>query len=142
MDAPTNGRPVPGGLDCTRPTRDTLCIRLAGSWTIHQELPSTAQVQPHLDATQPVKRLVFDGRDVTEWDSGLLTFLRNLDQLCAQNHIEVDYAGLPPGVQRLLRLASAVPERQGARRQAVRESVLVRAGKKTLAMLEAARRRW
>jgi phospholipid/cholesterol/gamma-HCH transport system permease protein len=40
-------------------------------------------------------------------------------------------------VQRLLRLATAVPERQGARRQAVRDSILVRVGKQTLAMQEA-----
>jgi phospholipid/cholesterol/gamma-HCH transport system permease protein len=157
MDATTNGRPAHGVLDCTRPTRDTLCVRLSGRWTIHEELPSAAQVQSHLDATPPVKRLVFDGQDITEWDSGLLTFLRKLGDLCAQGRIEIDYSGLPQGVQRLLQLATAVPEREGARRghgrifqqvtavpepegarrQVVRESVLVRVGKKTLAILEA-----
>jgi phospholipid/cholesterol/gamma-HCH transport system permease protein len=45
--------------------------------------------------------------------------------------------GARHGHGRIFQQVTAVPESQGARRQAVRESVLVRVGKKTLAVLEA-----
>ncbi|HKA55742.1 MAG TPA: ABC transporter permease [Candidatus Binatia bacterium] len=120
-------------LRCTWPTADTVCVELGGSWTIHAELPPVAQVQQQFDARPAVRRLLFDTRRLTNWDSGLLTFLLGLSALCAPRHIEIDPGGLPQGVQRLLRLATAVPERQGARREDVRESLLARIGKATLA---------
>jgi len=108
-------------------------VELGGSWTIHAELPPIAQVQQQLDARPAVRRLLFDTQRLTNWDSGLLTFLLGLSALCARRHIEIDPGGLPQGVQRLLRLATAVPERQGARREDVRASLLARIGKATLA---------
>jgi len=114
-------------------TTDTARVELGGSWTIHAELPLIAQVQQQLDARPAVRRLLFDTQRLTNWDSGLLTFLLGLSALCARRHIEIDPGGLPQGVQRLLRLATAVPERQGARREDVRASLLARIGKATLA---------
>ncbi len=46
--------------------------------------------------------------------------------------IEVDASGLPEGVQALLRLARAVPERAGARRTAQKKSTLAEIGKAVL----------
>ena len=51
--------------------------------------------------------------------------------------IEVERAGLPQGVQRLLALAEAVPERQGVRRRAIRVGWLSRIGRRTLSILGA-----
>jgi phospholipid/cholesterol/gamma-HCH transport system permease protein len=138
MDAATNMTQARYGLSFGRPAVDTLCVRLAGTWSMHVELPSTTEVHPQLEAEPKVRRLIFEAQELTGWDSGLLTFLLKLSELCAQRHIEVDHAGLPQGVQRLLALATTVPERQGARRQAVRESVLVRLGKGTLTAITAA----
>ncbi|MBI3799235.1 MAG: ABC transporter permease, partial [Deltaproteobacteria bacterium] len=84
-----------------------------------------------------VQRLVFDTAGVAEWDSRFLTFLLAIDKLCRQKNVEIDHAGLPKGVQGLLRLATAVPERSGARREAVKESRLVRIGKATQANIQA-----
>ena len=114
-------------------TADTARVELGGSWTIHVELPSVAQMQQQFDARPAVRRLLFDTQRLTNWDSGLLTFLLALSALCARHHNEIDPGGLPQGVQRLLRLATAVPERQGARREDVRASLLARIGKATLA---------
>jgi len=111
---------------------DTVCVELGGSWTIHAELPSVAKVQQQFDTQAAVRRLLFETQHLTNWDSGLLTFLRALSALCAQRGIEIDPGGLPQGVQRLLRLATSVPERQGARREHVRESLLARIGKAAL----------
>ena len=61
-----------------------------------------------------------------------MTFLLALRALCAQSRVEVDQTGLPQGVQRLVTLATAVPELQGTRRAGGRESLLVRLGQDAL----------
>jgi len=132
-DRPLSSSSSPPELHFRQPTADTLGLELAGSWTIQQKLPSLAEVQQQCDTQKSVQRLTFDTRNLTDWDSGLLTFLRALIEFCTQRHIEIDHAGLPQGVQRLLRLATAVPERQGARREAAREPLLARIGKAALA---------
>jgi phospholipid/cholesterol/gamma-HCH transport system permease protein len=75
-----------------------------------------------------VQRLAFDARDLTAWDSGLLTFLRQVITQSTQRQIVVDQHGLPEGVQRLLALAAAVPEQEGARRSSTRLSWLASIG--------------
>ncbi|HEY5870702.1 MAG TPA: ABC transporter permease [Candidatus Tectomicrobia bacterium] len=138
MKAATNGTQAHCEIRFTRPTTDTLCVQLVGKWSIHVELPSTAEVEAQLGGTPRAQRLMFDTQELTGWDSGLLTFLLKLDALGAQSRIAVDHAGLPQGVQRLLQLATAVPERAGARRGEARESVVVRLGKWALAALDGA----
>jgi phospholipid/cholesterol/gamma-HCH transport system permease protein len=83
-----------------------------------------------LTAPPQLQRLSFESQDLSGWDSGLLTFLLNLAEQCRAHTIDIDYTGLPAGVQRLLRLATAVPERQGARKAAGRESILGRTGQR------------
>src|SRR5262249_25652905 len=58
-----------------------------------------------------VRRLSFDTGLVSAWDTGLLTFLRNLFDEAKRAHLEIDRAGLPGEVGRLLALANAVPMR-------------------------------
>lgn len=70
----------------------------------------------------------FDAGGVTGWDSGLLTFLLAVIDTCTLKGVTVNREGLPPGVNRLLALATAVPERQGARRGGVRATFLERVG--------------
>jgi phospholipid/cholesterol/gamma-HCH transport system permease protein len=136
MDATTPVTHPHGTLDVTRPTADTLCVRLSGQWTIHAALPSTAEVQAQCDAAPRVRRLSFEASDLADWDSVLLTFLLKLKEPCDQRQIEFDRAGLPQGIQRLLALATAVPEGQDVRREVVRESLLVRLGQGVLTAVE------
>ena len=120
-------------LRCTRSTDETLLVRLAGSWKIQAGVLRITEVQQHLDATPRVQRLAFDTQDLTAWDSGLLTFLRQVMEQSRQRQIVIDQSGLPAGVQRLLALAAAVPEREGARRSGARLSWLARIGTQVLA---------
>ena len=117
----------------SRPADDTLLATLAGGWRLQNELPAETEIQQQLSATQGLRRLTFDAQAITGWDSGLLTFLIKVGAVCTQHHIEVDRGGLPQGVQRLLALAEAVPERAGARRTAQRDPWLARIGKHALA---------
>lgn len=118
---------------------DTIRLCLSGSWRLSGSLPRPAEVQRELEGRSGIRRLVLDARDLTGWDSGLLTFVRRLEGSVRGAGIETDASGLPDGVRRLLSLAAAVPERAGARREAARESFLARVGNETLALLQASR---
>jgi phospholipid/cholesterol/gamma-HCH transport system permease protein len=125
----------PGELRCSRPTADTLRVELAGYWRLQDEFPALTDVEQVLEGPPRVQRLTFETTGLTGWDSGLVTVLLDLLALGAQRQLVVDQAGLPEGLRRLLHLATAVPERQGARRQAIREPFLARVGKETLGLL-------
>ena len=124
-----------GELHCSRPTADTLLIGLSGSWRLQDEVPALSDVQQQLEATPPVQRLTFDTSELTAWDSALVTFLLELMAFGAQRQMVVAQEGLPEGLRRLLHLATAVPERQGARREAMPEPFLDRVGQETLALI-------
>jgi len=89
-----------------------LSITLSGAWTLRSGLPSAGPIAREI-ATRRPRSLVFDVRDLGAWDSGLVTFLRQLDVLCARHQVAMRRDALPVGVQRLLALAEAVPEKPG-----------------------------
>jgi phospholipid/cholesterol/gamma-HCH transport system permease protein len=122
-----------GEMHVSRPAVETLLVQLSGSWTLQSQVPTAAELQRQLEAEPGVRRLVVEARELTGWDSGLVTFLRNVAGVCAQRRIAFQRDGLPEGVRRLLDLAAAVPERIGARREAVRDPTLARIGKATIA---------
>ena len=137
MDVVQPVTPAQARLDVTRPTADTLCVRLSGQWTMHAALPSTEDLHTQVAPLPQVQRLTFETHGLAAWDSSLLTFLLTLRTMCAQRQVAFDHTGLPQGVQRLVTLATAVPEHQGERRQGVRESLLVRLGTGALSFTSA-----
>ena len=111
-----------------RPGGDTLVVRIAGEWTVGQPLPPAGEVEKELSSGPGVRRVAFDAAALGKWDSGLLTFLLKVFDRCSAAGIAVEKTGLPPGVVRLLDLATAVPERKGARRELKRDPFLARIG--------------
>ena len=111
-----------------RPGGDTLVVRIAGEWTVGQPLPPAGEVEKELSSGPGVRRVAFDAAALGKWDSGLLTFLLKVFDRCSASGIAVEKTGLPPGVVRLLDLATAVPERKGARRELKRDPFLARIG--------------
>jgi phospholipid/cholesterol/gamma-HCH transport system permease protein len=85
-----------------------------------------------LEADSEAKRLRFRTDKLANWDSGLLTFLLQVQAVCSRRGIVAELEGLPEGVRRLLRLATAVPERKGAARTKARISFLSRVGSATV----------
>jgi phospholipid/cholesterol/gamma-HCH transport system permease protein len=120
-----------GVMTLRQPGNDTLLVSLAGVWKIGNELPSADEVRKGLEST-PARRMVFETRDLTDWDSALLTFLLKIREYAAQKQIQIMDEGLPQGARRLIALALAVPERKGARKEAKREPFLVRMGEEGL----------
>ena len=99
--------PRPWALHTSRPTEGTLVLHLIGSWRLRERLPDTAEVERQIAEGPPIRSLRFESREVTGWDSGLLGFLWELAEKSRLAGVELDQAGLPPDVQRLLSLASA-----------------------------------
>ena len=114
-------------------TADTLQIGLAGNWQVRHSLPSAAELESQISTHPDIRQLTFDTTGMTGWDSALLTFLLRLMDITGQKRIAVDQSGLPEGVQRLLHLATAVPERKGARREAAKVPFLARVGNQATA---------
>ncbi len=107
-------------------------VRLMGDWKIGNPLPSAEEIENKLKAGARVNRVGFDTRDLKGWDSGLLTFLIKIEEYCSQNKIQLELEGLPEGAKGLLKLASAVGERKGARKEIRKEPLLSLIGAKAI----------
>lgn len=113
-------------LTTVREPGDTLLVGLRGPWKGDGAVPSADSLTHQLGASPPVKRVVFDARELESWDSGLLTLVLRLSAEAAAAGATVDTAGLPDGARRLLALAAAVPSRKGAARSSARVPFLER----------------
>jgi phospholipid/cholesterol/gamma-HCH transport system permease protein len=106
----------------------------AGTWSIYQSRPAVDEALDRLTSGHGIQKVSFDSAGLIGWDSGLLTLLVKIAELCASRDIALDTSGLPEGLQRLLNLATAIPERSGARKSAVRDPFLVRVADATLSL--------
>ncbi len=127
-----------------RPTPpDQLCLVLAGDWRAGSGgVPDGGPLLQALRGSPAPRRVCFESSGVTEWGSGLISYLLQCQEACAVAGVEVDDSGLPEGIRRLVGLARSAPpaavqavpaplptwvERVGlgwlAMRAAVRESV-------------------
>ncbi|MFZ0611636.1 MAG: ABC transporter permease [Desulfobacterales bacterium] len=122
---------APGQLQLLKTEKGSLTVVLAGSWKLGQALPSADEVQRELDAGPGIGKIVFDTRELADWDTGLLTFLVKLDKLCTEQKVGIDDGELPQGARKLLSLAAAVPEKKDARKAAGRVFFLTHVGDET-----------
>ena len=123
----------------SRPTEDVLLLRLSGNWRLKDGIPSFAEIEKEMTVSPGIRRLIFDTQQVTHWDSSFVAFLLRILAYGSQHNIEVDRTSLPEGVQRLISLATAVPERQGARRTSTPDPWVTRLGKDTMSSLDGAK---
>ena len=138
IDSQTHAAGRPPEMNFTRPADDTLGLGLSGDWRLGQPIPSSGEMEKQLESNPQVQKISFDTSEVTDWDSSLLTFLMDIHNFCSKKDIAVDTDGLPQGVDKLIALALAVPERKGARKQTTRDPFLERTGATTLALGQAA----
>jgi phospholipid/cholesterol/gamma-HCH transport system permease protein len=129
-------KPSPSGPGITlrQVEAGTLLLSLTGNWKLKGGLPTAAAVAKQLGQADHLRRLHFDAAELGSWDSGLLAFLVALQDSCQRRGVEFDAADLPQGARRLLRLATAVPERQGARRTDERPDFLTLVGGESLTL--------
>jgi phospholipid/cholesterol/gamma-HCH transport system permease protein len=115
-------------LGVERGNDGAVVVRLAGSWALEDGLPDTARVEEALGASPPPPAVAFDMTKLERWDSGVLAFVAKVEDVARDHKVSVNRDGLPPAVQRLLALAEAVPEKQGARAADEGASWLARVG--------------
>src|SRR4051812_6976953 len=93
-----------------------LVMKLSGDYREAGEAPSIQGVREALDKNPGSKSLSFESASLTGWDSRLVVFVRNCEELCRARNVVFRGEGLPEGMRRLLRLAQAVPEQKDAQR--------------------------
>src|SRR5581483_1479761 len=98
-----------------RKSDSSLLVHLRGKWQLGHDMPSSSVIAKELSAQAVPVRLGYEASELTGWDSALISFLVETDDLCRTHGVESDRSGLPEGIRRLVELAEAVPERQGAR---------------------------
>lgn len=116
---------------------DGLQLSLAGAWLIKGKLPATSEVAQQLQSGPGIKQVTFYGTDITDWDTGLLTWLTKVIVLCQAQNITTDLAGLPEGVSRLIKLAREVPPKKDTGKHGEEPPLLARVGESTLAAYQA-----
>ena len=119
------------GISQRREKEGELLVVLSGTWRLESSLPSAEEIEKQIDTPQ-VQRIAFRTGELKAWDSSLLTFLLKLGRLCEQRNIQMEREGLPEGVRRLIKLATAVPERKGTRKELKKEGVLALLGTKAI----------
>ena len=124
-------------LSFARADNSTLVIRLAGDWHLRHGLPSPDVVEKQLDTAPKPTKITFDAADLRDWDSGLLTFLIGVSEICHKRKLPADWSPLPEGVRALIKLAEAVPEKTGARAEVSHTSFLEEVGQEAISYAQA-----
>ena len=115
-------------LEASLAADGTLLIRLAGTWLLDSGAPTFDAFEAVFPKDKGMTRALYDASRLGDWDSAALSFLVQTSQALRNRGIAEDRSGLPTGLQRLIALAQAVPERAGARSEATREPLLARVG--------------
>jgi phospholipid/cholesterol/gamma-HCH transport system permease protein len=124
-----------GGWNADLLTPSELRVRLYGEWLLSGGARSAAEISQRLSSVPRPSQISFDAGELEAWDNVLINFLTKLEVAAGERGIAVDHSGLPGGVQRLVALARAVPERQGARHTQQRPDLLTRVGGSSLSFL-------
>ena len=103
-------------LSIDRAGEQRVLVSMSGDWLLGADLPSPVSVSSHLEGDNGLRTLEFDTRDLGDWDTGLVKALVAIHREAQSAGIDVDDSGLPEGVRKLIELAFAVKEREGARR--------------------------
>jgi len=119
---------TPCKLGFVRPDEGTLLIQLAGSWTLENRRPSADDIRKEIESGPRITRISFDTEGLEDWDSMFLAFITKMMDRSSKDGIAIDNKGLPDGVQRLLALMAAVPEKKGVRKGTGKDSFLSRIG--------------
>ena len=125
-----------GQLSFARSDNSTLVVRLSGDWHLRHGLPEPELVLKQLDTAPKPARLTFDAAGLHDWDSGLLTFLIGVSEICHKRNLPADWSPLPEGVRGLVALAEAVPEKTGARHEVSHTSFIGTVGREAISFAQ------
>jgi len=125
-------------LSLARQGDDTLIFTFEGDCRLGQFFSSAEEIRDALEAEPRIRRVEFDTNALQDWDSSLLTFLVNVKKQCDEKKIRVNADGLPPGVKRLVALATAVPEITDTGKGGARKPFFTQVGEDAVVFFRAA----
>lgn len=109
---------------------ESMLIRICGNWELSNSRPDLTGASLRIKEWQGT--IKFDTSELDSWDTSLITSLINIKKAASESGAQIDWSTLPDGAQRLIKLAFAVEEREGARRTAKQESFFEQAGRATI----------
>ncbi|MDJ0608852.1 MAG: ABC transporter permease [Kiloniellales bacterium] len=110
------GAEAPRGIEVRQQDGGAVLV-LSGNWLIDSGIFSSAQLFDKQPSARDARAFTIDASGLAEWDSSLIVFLVEIKKACDAGGKTLDLSGLPEGARRLVDLALAVPEREGARRK-------------------------
>jgi phospholipid/cholesterol/gamma-HCH transport system permease protein len=113
-------------------------LAVAGDWRIGAAVAGQDRALAALAQLPSESAVSVDAAALGAWDSALISFLLQAVEATAPGGSRLDPSGLPDGARRLLQLALAVPEKQGARRVASIPPFLERLGRTTIGIVREA----
>lgn len=118
--------------------QESTVLRLKGGWRLSDGIASPDDLFESGKLRSQSQTLKIDASAMTAWDSALVCFLVDLKKRCTESGIALDLSALPEGARRLVDMALAVPEREGAKRTGSQAGFLESVGKQTLDALQGA----
>lgn len=107
-------------------------LQLSGDWVIGSVVPTLNEVKESLQQHSNIIHFIFSSTELGNWDSRLVSFILLLTESLNDKNIVVDVKSLPAGIQSLLKLATAVPERMDARKLEYQQSFLEQLGNQAI----------
>ena len=107
-------------------------INFFGHWTAGSANQGVEELLSNLVDYPKIKKLTFSTKKLDSWDSFFMSQLILIIDFAKTKKITVDIKSLPKGIQGLLALAYSVPERDGARKQKKKISLIELIGKSLL----------
>ena len=108
-----------------------LRVSVGGGWNIDTAWPPEAEAALNSLADQSIHELCLESDGLETWDSSLLVFLVQLTKTAEDRKLRIQNH-LPEGLERLLKLAFAVPAKAGSDRKKEKLSFVQRVGQATL----------
>ncbi len=108
-----------------------LRVSVGGSWNINMAWPPEAKAALEKLANQNVQEVRLESDNLGPWDSSLLVFLVQLMQAANERKASL-HTNLPDGLERLLKLAFAVPAKAGSDRQKADLNFVQRVGQRAI----------
>lgn len=107
-------------------------INFFGNWTTDSLAQGVEELLLRLADYPKIKKLTFSTKKLDDWDSFFMTQLILIIDFAKNKKITVDIQSLPKGIQGLLELAYSVKERDGARKQKKKISLIELIGRSLL----------
>ena len=107
-------------------------INFFGNWTTDSPAYGVEELLLRLADYPKIKKLTFSTKKLDDWDSFFMTQLILIIDFAENKKITVDIQSLPKGIQGLLELAYSVKERDGARKQKKKISLIELIGRSLL----------